>query len=40
MVQVFTVQSGGVKKCRGSFFERYPVLEFVAFGFAGIPVEH
>jgi hypothetical protein len=40
MLQVFAIYSVVIKKRRGSFFERYPVLEPVAFCFSGIPVEH
>src|SRR5262249_27016397 len=39
-LHVFTIQSVLIKKRRGSFFERYPVLEPVALRFSGIPVEH
>ena len=40
MVEIFTIQAGGIEKRRCGFFEGDPVLEFVAFRLAGVPVEY
>jgi hypothetical protein len=40
VLQVVAIQAGWIKKRRGSFFERYPVFDPVAFRLSGIGLEH
>ena len=40
MLQILAVQPVRVKKGRGRFFERDPMLEPIGSGFARVPIEH